>query len=214
MLFDPRARTLDDTPSIATFSVTGTLVTSNGTVPTMQGVFTFTNNSMASMYDPTAALRQGSVSCYRDPSWEWYRQTVNPYWMILLVPAFSAVLSLWNLQPIRNRNFPVMVIISCVGYTANYFANLCAYRDDAQRVLRRSAYADLARTDIFNRSDVVSFIGAFTIGVLGNLYSRIFRGTAFTGASAVRSITLTSQPWSRACSSSCRPVSRPLAVSR
>ena len=32
---------------------------------------------------------------------------------------------------------------------------------------------------IFNRSDVVSAIGAFVVGVLGNLYSRIFRGTAF-----------------------------------
>ena len=32
---------------------------------------------------------------------------------------------------------------------------------------------------IFNRSDVVSAIGAFVVGLLGNIYSRIFGGTAF-----------------------------------
>lgn len=31
-----------------------------------------------------------------------------------------------------------------------------------------------------SRSDVVSAIGAFVVGILGNLYSRIFGGTAFT----------------------------------
>ena len=32
---------------------------------------------------------------------------------------------------------------------------------------------------IFNRSDVVSAIGAFVVGLLGNVYSRLFGGTAF-----------------------------------
>ena len=40
--------------------------------------------------------------------------------------------------------------------------------------------AELTFLDIFDRSDVVSFIGSFVIGVLGNLYSRVFQGTAFT----------------------------------
>ncbi|CAD6588415.1 MAG: hypothetical protein CYPHOPRED_004382, partial [Cyphobasidiales sp. Tagirdzhanova-0007] len=34
-------------------------------------------------------------------------------------------------------------------------------------------------SDIFNHSDIVSFIGSFVIGILGNLYSRLFRGTGF-----------------------------------
>lgn len=33
--------------------------------------------------------------------------------------------------------------------------------------------------DIFDHSDIVSFIGAFVVGILGNLYSRVFRGTGF-----------------------------------
>ena len=32
---------------------------------------------------------------------------------------------------------------------------------------------------IFNRSDVVSAIGAFVVGILGNVYSRLCGGTAF-----------------------------------
>jgi len=204
MLFDPRARNLDDTPTIATFSVAGTLVTSNGTVPTMQGIFTFTNNSMASMYDPTAALRQGSVSCFRDPTWEWYRQSINPYWMILLVPAFSAVLSLWNLQPIRNRNFPVMVIISCVGYTANYFANLCACVTVAQLLIAQTS----STGPMSSRSSAPSRSACSAIST---------RASSAAPPSRVRSADLnglTAQRWSRACSSWCRRVSRPPAVSR
>lgn len=51
-----------------------------------------------------------------------------------------------------------MVIISCCSYATNKVANHY----------------------IFNRSDVVSAIGAFTIGLLGNIYSRKMGGTAFT----------------------------------
>ncbi|KAJ7904657.1 DUF1212-domain-containing protein [Mycena olivaceomarginata] len=51
-----------------------------------------------------------------------------------------------------------MVVISCCAYTTNKIANYY----------------------IFNRSDVVSAIGAFTIGLLGNMYSRKMGGTAFT----------------------------------
>jgi len=51
-----------------------------------------------------------------------------------------------------------MVIISCCSYASNKIANHY----------------------IFNRSDVVSAIGAFTVGLLGNIYSRRMGGTAFT----------------------------------
>lgn len=51
-----------------------------------------------------------------------------------------------------------MVLISCASYTANTVAN----------------------RHIFNRSDIVSAIGAFTVGLLGNIHSRGGKGTAFT----------------------------------
>lgn len=51
-----------------------------------------------------------------------------------------------------------MVVISCFSYAANKVADHF----------------------IFNRSDVVSAIGAFAVGFLGNVYSRKMGGTAFT----------------------------------
>ncbi|PWN44218.1 DUF1212-domain-containing protein [Ceraceosorus guamensis] len=92
------------------------------------------------------------------PDWPWYRQPISPWFNFIFVPLFS-LLSCFNLlQPLRSWNLPVMVFIACVGWTANMTANRF----------------------VFNRSDVVSAIGSFIIGILGNVYSRIFRGTAFT----------------------------------
>ncbi|KAF7352665.1 Pheromone-regulated membrane protein 10 [Mycena venus] len=59
---------------------------------------------------------------------------------------------------VPGLELPVMVVISCCSYATNKVANHY----------------------IFNRSDVVSAIGAFTIGLLGNIYSRKMGGTAFT----------------------------------
>ena len=51
-----------------------------------------------------------------------------------------------------------MVIISCASFATNKVANQY----------------------IFNHSDVVSAIGAFTIGVLGNIWAKASGGSAFT----------------------------------
>ncbi|TFL05965.1 hypothetical protein BDV98DRAFT_499548 [Pterulicium gracile] len=96
--------------------------------------------------------------CFRSPDAPWYMQQF-PWWTaFMIVPVFSLLSSLGNLQPLRSRELPVMVIISCASYASNKIANHY----------------------IFNRSDVVSAIGAFTIGLLGNIYSRKMGGTAFT----------------------------------
>ncbi|KAF9820946.1 hypothetical protein IEO21_00923 [Rhodonia placenta] len=96
--------------------------------------------------------------CYRPPEFPWYLQPF-PWWtQFIIVPIFSILSSLANLQPIWTLELIVMVVISCIAYAANKVANHF----------------------IFNRSDVVSAIGAFAVGLLGNLYSRKFGGTAFT----------------------------------
>ncbi|KAF7436631.1 hypothetical protein PC9H_003464 [Pleurotus ostreatus] len=96
--------------------------------------------------------------CYRDDSWPWYRQPF-PWWtMLFLVPLYSICSSLSNLQSYRSIQLPVMVIFSCCSYTANKAAALA----------------------VPGRTDLSSAAGAFAIGVLGNLYSRIIGGTAFT----------------------------------
>lgn len=51
-----------------------------------------------------------------------------------------------------------MVIFSCCSYAANRAASVV----------------------LPGRTDIVSAAGAFVIGSLGNVYSRVVRGTAFT----------------------------------
>lgn len=76
-------------------------------------------------------------------------------WKILFVPMFTIGLALVNQS--HWRQIPVMVIISGAGYVATFFAG------------RRLA----------NASELTSAIGAFVIGVLGNMYSRLGHGLAF-----------------------------------
>ncbi|KAI0045314.1 DUF1212-domain-containing protein [Auriscalpium vulgare] len=121
----------------------------NGIPPT--GTFAYSNN--------TIRTQEHFVDgCYRPADFPWYLQPF-PFWtQFVIVPAFSILSSLANLQPWRKFVLIVMVLISCASYAANKAANHY----------------------IFNRSDVVSAIGAFVVGLLGNIYSRKFGGTAFT----------------------------------
>lgn len=96
--------------------------------------------------------------CIRDPLWGWWRQPL-PWWaLFFLVPIYSVCSSLSNLQYWRSVQLPVMVIFSCFAYAANRAASLV----------------------LPGRTDIVSAAGAFVIGSLGNVYSRVVRGTAFT----------------------------------
>lgn len=166
--------------NVESYTLQGSFNGLNGTLPVMNGQFTLTNSSDST----NTLLRQGNIQCYRDPAWAWWRQSINPWWMFLLVPAFSFFLSLWNLQPLKSKQMPVMVIIGCAGWVCNYFANQFVSFNFFSRInvvlLKVQALILESVSQIFDRSDVVSFLGAFVIGLLGNLYSRIFKGTAFT----------------------------------
>lgn len=124
--------------------------TDNGTLPVV-GTWTFTH----AVPSNTADIIDG---CYRPKHFPWFLQPFPMWTAFLIVPTFSLFSSLANLQPFRSKQLPVMVVISCASYASNKIANHY----------------------IFNRSDVVSAIGAFTVGVLGNAYSRKMGGTAFT----------------------------------
>ncbi|KAK7470495.1 pheromone-regulated protein prm10 [Stygiomarasmius scandens] len=157
LLLDKTARRRLDNLSSAlstTISMTGSWVADNGTVNDtlpIVGTWTFTH--------PTSPLAQDIIDgCYRPASFPWYLQQFPAWTAFIIVPLFSLLSSLANLQPFRSKQLPVMVIISCASYASNKVANHY----------------------IFNRSDVVSAIGAFTVGVLGNVYSRKMGGTAFT----------------------------------
>ncbi|KAK0549151.1 pheromone-regulated protein prm10 [Tilletia horrida] len=166
-LLDPAARQSMWVPLNNNVEVQGTFTLTNSTGPNMltnstmmnatapmpmwDGTFTFTNGT-------TNALNTGSIICERRPEWPWYRRNISPWFNFLFVPVFSCLLCMANGQPLKSRELPVMIIIACTGYVANMTANHF----------------------IFQRSDIVSLAGSFVIGILGNAYSRIFRGTAFT----------------------------------
>ncbi|KAK2461627.1 hypothetical protein APHAL10511_006090 [Amanita phalloides] len=125
---------------------------SNGTGPvtTIRGVL-----------GQTSVSREGNnlvKGCYRDPSWGWLKQPLPTWTIFILVPLYSACSSLANLQKWRSLQLPVMVFFSCVAYAANRATSLI----------------------LPGRTDIVSAAGAFAIGCLGNIYSRVVRGTAFT----------------------------------
>ncbi|KAF9076107.1 hypothetical protein BDP27DRAFT_1442803 [Rhodocollybia butyracea] len=96
--------------------------------------------------------------CFRDPSWSWFKQPF-PWWtLFFLVPLYSTLSSLGNLQRFRSVQLPVMVLFSCCSYAANKGASIV----------------------LPGRTDIVAAAGAFVIGLLGNIYSRVIGGTAFT----------------------------------
>ncbi|KAF8481050.1 hypothetical protein DFH94DRAFT_853120 [Russula ochroleuca] len=99
-----------------------------------------------------------SRGCYRDPDWPWFRQPF-PWWtMFFLVPLYSTCSSLSNLQSFRSARLPIMIIFSCCSYTANKASNWF----------------------LSDKGAIASAAGALVIGLLGNIYSRWSRGTAFT----------------------------------
>ncbi|KAJ7276538.1 hypothetical protein B0H12DRAFT_1005255 [Mycena haematopus] len=157
LLLDPiaRQRLTDLAATLSTaVELSGTWASDNQTLNTSipaNGTWTFVHFPETN----TADIIDG---CYRPPHFRWFLQPFPGWCAFFIVPVFSILSSLANLQPINGTELPVMVVISCCSYATNKVANYY----------------------IFNRSDVVSAIGAFTIGLLGNIYSRKMGGTAFT----------------------------------
>ncbi|WVQ96347.1 hypothetical protein IAU59_003452 [Kwoniella sp. CBS 9459] len=114
------------------------------------GTFTFTNGS-------SSTEQATNVACYRNPEWtQWWYTEPSDWWLFLLVPLFAFSLAVWFRADYRSMDMLVMVIVACAGYVVNFFL-----------------------TDQIDQSNVVSAVSAFTLGILGNLYSRLGGGSAF-----------------------------------
>ncbi|KAH7361284.1 hypothetical protein BKA66DRAFT_425539 [Pyrenochaeta sp. MPI-SDFR-AT-0127] len=79
---------------------------------------------------------------------------LNPYWNFLFVPLY-VFFTTFTVQA-KYKQMPAMIIIAFAGYVVNFYANM-----------KFSSSAPIAYT-----------FGAFTIGVLANLYSRLRHGVA------------------------------------
>lgn len=82
------------------------------------------------------------------------QHALDDRYKILFVPMFSLALGLINQA--RWRQLPVMIIISCTGYVGNFFAG----------------------KHFSTVTEFTACIGAFIVGIMGNLYSRIWKGMA------------------------------------
>lgn len=80
---------------------------------------------------------------------------ISDWYRFLFVPGFATCLLVVNQA--KPRQAPVALFIASAGYATNYFTN------------KR-----------FGVAQVSNAIGAFVIGCLGNLYSRVGHGLAFT----------------------------------
>ena len=154
-LLDPAARQSMYVPLTQATQISGSFTMTNETMPMWNGTFSFTNATSESQGN---ALKTGTINCEREIGDPWWKANISAWFNFLWVPAFSLLLCMHNLQHWKSREIIVMIIIACVGFACNMLANHF----------------------IFSRSDVVSTIGSFVIGILGNVYSRVFRGTAFT----------------------------------
>ncbi|KAF1829955.1 DUF1212-domain-containing protein [Decorospora gaudefroyi] len=79
---------------------------------------------------------------------------LNPYWNFLFVPLY-VFFTTFTVQA-KYKQMPAMIVIAFAGYIVNFYANK-----------KFSSSAPIAYT-----------FGAFTIGVLANLYSRLRHGVA------------------------------------
>lgn len=82
-------------------------------------------------------------------------RSCDDWFRMIFVPAFSVFVALVNQASFRQ--LPIMVVISSAGYAVTYFVG----------------------KKVAGSAEFTSAIGAFVIGILGNVYSRVGHGLAF-----------------------------------
>ncbi|KAF8226480.1 DUF1212-domain-containing protein [Tricholoma matsutake] len=88
---------------------------------------------------------------------QWYQKTPSKFWAFLTVPMYSLFLSLRIQAPYNRKEILLLVAISCIGWVINHFTG----------------------TKFVGQSDIIAAVGAFSIGIISNLYARFFSGNAF-----------------------------------
>lgn len=105
-------------------------------------------------------------SCHKD---HWYTAVGSPWFGFLTVPGYAAMLSLRNQAKFNRKEFPAMVLIACIGWiTAHIHVLLGEQRADTAKALQMPY--------------MTAAMGSFTVGILANIYGRIFDGRSFVVA--------------------------------
>lgn len=96
-----------------------------------------------------------SCTLTHHPNGPWYQRTPSQFWAFLTVPLYSLFLSMRNQAPCNRRELPLLVIIASIGWVTNYFTG----------------------TRFVGQSDITAAVGAFAVGLVANVYARIFSGS-------------------------------------
>ncbi|KAJ7127890.1 hypothetical protein C8R44DRAFT_830322 [Mycena epipterygia] len=98
-----------------------------------------------------------TCSISHDADGPWYQRTPSLYWAFLTVPMYSLFLSMRSHAPWRNKEMLLLIGIACIGWVTNHFTGI----------------------KFVNQSDISAAVGAFAVGLVSNLYGRLFSGNAF-----------------------------------
>ncbi|TFK38574.1 hypothetical protein BDQ12DRAFT_712934 [Crucibulum laeve] len=98
-----------------------------------------------------------SCTLSHDPNGGWYQRTPSKLWAFLTVPLFSTFLSLKNQAPWNRKELPLLVLFASIGWVTNYFTG----------------------TKFVGQGDITAAVGAFAVGIVANVYARIFHQNAF-----------------------------------
>lgn len=112
----------------------------------------------------------------------WYRATISPWYYFITAPCYLLALSLRNGQPLLRKETLIMVVVGCAGVRARPLPALSPSVPPADIRLAPIAQfcCNYFSGRVFtNRPDIASAIGAFVVGILGGLYAKLSRGSAF-----------------------------------
>ncbi|KAL7410123.1 hypothetical protein BDY24DRAFT_355194 [Mrakia frigida] len=116
------------------------------------------NDTSAVSTTGTDSASSGTIACNRATGLPWWNAAIPPIYLLILVPGFAVALSMWTKEVVRSKQFCASIYVACSAYVVLYFS----------------------KQVIPDQAVVSSAIAAFAIGLLGTLWSRIARGTAFT----------------------------------
>ncbi|KAF8231502.1 DUF1212-domain-containing protein [Tricholoma matsutake] len=85
------------------------------------------------------------------------RRHRRSFWAFLTVPMYPLFSSLRIQAPYNRKEILLLVAISCIGWVINHFTG----------------------TKFVGQSDIIAAVGAFSIGIISNLYAQFFSGNAY-----------------------------------
>jgi hypothetical protein len=90
------------------------------------------------------------------------------------------MLSLRNGQPFYRKETILMLLIGSAGFTGNYFSGKAfPGRSGESRRSGVKSEKKLTLPPSLSSTDIVSAIGSFVVGFLGNIYGKFTRGSPF-----------------------------------